>query len=174
MQNTEQQKPFNPDETNINNITQPITNQVEELNGDNIYNRIVSLKSQYPEGTPWTNDNKYTWKNANQNVGFHTGRGCMGFAMLASDAAFGNAPVNKYFDINRIKVGDILRINNDVHSVIVLSINGGKVVVAEGNYNSKIHWGREIDLESCEFVYGITRYLFSSYFYKKIKNFCYI
>lgn len=34
--------------------------------------------------------------------------------------------------------------DNDTHSVIVLEVREDSVIVAEGNYNSAIHWGREI------------------------------
>ncbi len=61
-----------------------------------------------------------------------------------SDAAFGNARATIHKDYNNIKVGDILRVENDTHSVIVLEVRADSVVVAEGNYNSSIHWGREI------------------------------
>ena len=47
-------------------------------------------------------------------------------------------------DYSNIKVGDILRVDNDTHSVIVLEVLEDSVIVAEGNYNSAIHWGREI------------------------------
>lgn len=144
--------------TEKDNISQTNNTQSKELNDNEIYNSIISLKNRYPEGTPWTNSNKYTWNNIMPNSSIYNGFGCMGFAMLASDAAFGNAPAYKYYDTNKIKIGDILRINNDAHSVIVLSKNGNKLTIAEGNYGSKIHWGREIDIEQCNFVYGLTRY----------------
>ncbi len=121
---------------------------------------ILSLKKDYPEGMRWTNENSYVWgKDVAQSLGYSTltGMGCHGFAMIASDAVYGNIPAYKYEDKARIRVGDILRIKNDTHSVIVLSIDGKKITVAEGNYNSSIHWGRELDLDKCGFVYGLTR-----------------
>ena len=59
-----------------------------------------------------------------------------------------------------ISAGAILRINNDTHSVVVLKVDGDKITVAEGNYNSSVHWGRVIDINNCGFVYGYTRRLF--------------
>ena len=79
--------------------------------------------------------------------------------MLASDAAFGNIPAYEFRDKSEIRVGDILRINNDSHSVIVLKKNGGsQYTIAEGNYNSSINWGRVINIDTSGFVYGYTRY----------------
>ena len=122
------------------------------------YNDIMAMKSSYPEGMSWTNDNYYEW-----NAGIYSGGyGCMGFAFALSDAAFGTlTPATSHSDLNNIKVGDILRINNDTHSVVVLSINGDTITIVEGNYNSSIHWGRTLskkDLEGDSQLYILTRY----------------
>ena len=136
-----------------------------------IYAKMIAMKSVYPEGMRWTNDNGYSW-----NAGiFRTGYGCAGFAFHLSDAAFGTAlPARVYVqpggdtykgpwkkDYNLIRVGDILRTNNDQHMVIVLEVHSTYIVVAEGNYNSSIHWGRIITrqaLEAGELTYIMTRY----------------
>ena len=128
-----------------------------------IYNAIIALKSKYPEGTPWTNANTYTWGASvaiGLGYGAYTGGGCVAFAMIASDAAFGNIPAYQKNDKDGIKVGDIIRINNNSHSVIVLKKTSTKdqYIIAEGNYNSSIHWGRTINLSSTGFNYRITRY----------------
>ena len=104
------------------------------------YNAMIALKSQYPEGMTWTNDNFYAW---NGGI-YYGGYGCAGFAFILSDAAFGNLPARMHYDYTAIKVGDILRLYNDSHSVIVLERNSSGIVIAEGNYNSSIHWGRTL------------------------------
>lgn len=122
---------------------------------EQVYKDILALKSEYPEGMRWTNDNYYGWKGGIYSGGY----GCAGFAMRLSDEAFGDLPARKYTDKSQVRVGDIIRVNNDTHSVIVLEVNGdGTVIVAEGNYNESVHWGRQVDLSSCGFVYGMTRY----------------
>ena len=63
-------------------------------------------------------------------------------------------------DYSDIRVGDILRINNDTHSVIVLEVSGTEVTIAEGNYNNSVLWGRKLnraDLQG-ENNYIMTRY----------------
>lgn len=121
------------------------------------YKAIYSLKAEYPEGKKWTNDNYYQW-----NGGFYSGGyGCAGFAFLCSDAAFGTLPARFISDITirDIHVGDILRINSDTHSVVVLKVKTKSVVVVEGNYNSSIHWERELGEETIKAAtYLITRY----------------
>lgn len=132
----------------------PNTPSVEEQEA---YNAMIALKSQYPEGMSWTNDNYYGW-----NGGIYTGGyGCAGFAFMLSDAAFGKLPAKMKYDysVSEIRVGDILRMNGDSHSVIVLSVESNGVTVAEGNYNSSVHWGRKIPVsELNRLTYIITRY----------------
>ncbi len=121
------------------------------------YQAMIALKEQYPEGMPWTNDNYYGWKGGI----FSGGYGCAGFAFLLSDAAFGDAPARKLteFSFSSVRVGDILRINNNTHSVIVLEVRDSSVVIAEGNYNSSIHWGRVLSAAQVQSAsYLMTRY----------------
>lgn len=121
------------------------------------YERMIALKSEYPEGKRWTNDNFYAWNGGVYSGGY----GCAGFAFILSDAAFGDLParVLEEFTYTDVKVGDILRINHDTHSVIVLEVQSDRVVVAEGNYNSSIHWGRTLTKAKVEEAdYIMTRY----------------
>ena len=131
---------------------------VPGLDEKSVYNAMIAFKSQYPEGTPWTNDNSYVW-----NGGIYkTGYGCVAFAFMLSDAAFGKLPARKIVNANvsDIRVGDILRINNDTHSVIVLETTDEGVVLAEGNYNRSVHWGRKLTWAQVKntLTYVMTRY----------------
>lgn len=121
-----------------------------------IYDIIMAQKAVFPEGMRWTNDNYYGWNGGTYTGGF----GCAGFAFAVSDAAFGDAKAQIHRDYSNIKVGDILRVNNDTHSVIVLEVRENSVIVAEGNFNSSIHWGREIPKAQLigEGNYIMTRY----------------
>lgn len=105
-----------------------------------IYETIMAQKAVFPEGMRWTNENYYGWKGGTYTGGY----GCAGFAFAVSDAAFGDTKAKIHTDYNNIKVGDILRVENNTHSVIVLEVRENSVIVAEGNYNASIHWGREI------------------------------
>lgn len=126
-----------------------------------VYNAIISLKTEYPEGRSWNNSNEYVWGESiavGLGLGGYTGKGCMAFAMIASDAAFGTIPAYNSTDMNKIRVGDILRIFDNAHSVIVLKVNGPtSFTIAEGNYNQAIKWERDIDLTETGFNYLITR-----------------
>ena len=52
------------------------------------------------------------------------------------------------------KVGDVVRINNDQHSVIILKIDSSmeQITIAEGNYGETIHWGRTFKFQSMNSV----------------------
>lgn len=155
--------PTEPQET----VPAPETNAV--------YEAMVALKPQYPEGMPWTNDNFYAWNGGIYSGGY----GCSGFSFILSDAAFGDLPARaitpdpNYFywvapellqkddqiTIQDIRVGDILRMYSDTHSVIVLEVHEDHLIIAEGNYNSSIHWGRTLTIaELDEIDYILTRY----------------
>jgi hypothetical protein len=117
---------------------------------------MTALKSKYPEGLSFTNAVSYRWEAGKMNC-----YGCAAFAAILSDAAFGSLPVQKYYDAGRIRVGDVLRVNGDSHSVIVLETKSDSVTVAEGNYGGKVHWGRSIsrsDFSRDSAFYGLTRY----------------
>lgn len=99
--------------------------------------KIEQLKLRFVQGMIWTNDNIIMHKG-----GEH--RGCSGFAMAAFQHFYGDAKENKHTDFNAIKVGDVIRINGDTHSVVVIAKDHEKFTLAEGNYGGKVHWGRTV------------------------------
>lgn len=136
------------------------------------YEKMAALKSTYPEGTAWTNftpygrdgdkGSDYVWKGG-KIKGADRGVGCAAFAFILSDEAFGALPARAVdrggFQFDDVKVGDILRVNNNSHFVIVLQKSTEGVTVAEGNYNKSVHWGRAMskaEVEGADFI--ITRY----------------
>ncbi len=146
------------DEINVTEHTIDVPDvKLEDLTDESVYNAMIAKKADFPEGMHWTNDDFYKW---NGGV-FSGGYGCAGFAFLLSDAAFGTLPSQMVdVDYETLRTGDILRINNDSHSVIVLQVFSDHVVVAEGNYNSSIHWGRTLTRSQVEAAdYVLTRWL---------------
>lgn len=141
------------------------------------YNAMIALKEQdaYKEGTTWTDDEPYSGSNGYRWNGGPLGganilaTGCVAFSFILSDTAFGNLPARMYapgeFEFSDIKVGDILRMNTDSHTVIVLEVSDAGVVVAEGNISINgsggiVHWGRIISKEEVlrDTSHYITRY----------------
>lgn len=135
----------------------PAVSAAQAPNTFDAYLTMSALREKYPEGTPWTNDNTYAWKGGI----FTHGAGCAAFAFMLSDAVFGELPARQLTGVaaSDLRPGDILRMNGDTHSVIVLQNTEYGIVVAEGNYNSSIHWDRVLstaDAESADYV--LTRY----------------
>lgn len=142
------------------------------------YAKMIALKEQeaYKEGTIWTNDEPYSdskgyyhWKGGTLDGHNISSVGCVAFAFILSDAAFDSLPARMYaadkFKYEDIKPGDILRVNYDTHTVIVLEANVAGVIVAEGNistgdHKGKIHWGRAISKEE---VMGSTSHYITRY-----------
>lgn len=124
-----------------------------------VYKRIIAVKSRYPHGTRWTNANYYSWKGGNGGAS-----GCMGFAYLVSDAAFGSLPARtiypksgKPITIADLRVGDILRLPG--HSVVVLEKHSDHIIIVEGNYQRQVYWGRKITAAKVKTAnYYTTRY----------------
>lgn len=123
------------------------------------YQKIIAMKSQYPEGRAWTNSHRYDWNGGSYGAG-----GCMGFAFMMSDAAFGNLPARDIYPtsgnpitLSDLRVGDILRLPG--HSVVVLEKHSDHIIVTEGNYQRKVHWGRKISAAKVKTAnYYTTRY----------------
>lgn len=120
------------------------------------YSRIIAMKSKIPDYTLWDNSVTYTWTGLVQNYGTRlTGGGCVAFACILSDAAFGyNAPATRVNapSPDSIRIGDIIRINNDTHSAMVIGTDGNEFTLAEGNvrimhngsYVPVVIWNRKI------------------------------
>lgn len=98
---------------------------------------LNTYKTKYPTGTPWGDEKEYPWV-VNRN---YKAIACSAFASELSDAVFGDLPVYSHSDFEAIKIGDILLVNDGGHAVIVVDITDKGVVVAEGNYKGRVHWG---------------------------------
>ena len=126
------------------------------LTEGSVYAAMLAKMNDFPEGMLWTNDNYYDWYGGIYMRGY----GCMGFAFILSDAAFGKLPARMTaVNYGQLRTGDILRVDHDAHSVIVLEVHPEYVVIAEGNYNASIHWGRVLSRSQVEAAdYVLTRW----------------
>ena len=149
---------YTPDPETEETVTKTLTTTVKVKKSASKYSKMIALKKKYPEGKKWTNDNVYLWY-AIPGATYEM-HGCAAFACIVSDAAFGKsrtATVVKKPKASSVRVGDILRVEGDTHSVVVLKVKSDHWVIAEGNYNSSIHWGRELP-KSTAIDYLYTRY----------------
>ena len=145
---------------------------IDTLTPAKVYDAMIALKGweDYKEGREWTNDvpysdaNLYQWHGGTLDGVNISAVGCVAFAFTLSDASFGELKARKYaqgaFTFEDIKVGDILRVREDAHTVIVLEVSDAGVVVAEGNYNGTVHWERKISKDEVmkDTSHYITRY----------------
>lgn len=158
-------------------LTEEFASELTARNSGNlsptgVYQSMIALKERdgYREGTTWTDyepyssSKSYHWKGGTIDGKNISATGCVAFAFVLSDEAFGTLPNRIYaagkFRFEDIKVGDILRVNNDAHTVIVLEVSNAGVVVAEGNNSGKVHWERAISKEEVmsSTSHYITRY----------------
>jgi len=113
-----------------------------------VYGIIQNHKKTYPEGTTFTNADFRQWTGGIYIGGY----GCAGFCFELSDLCFPGTFASMDPDMSTVnlrrtlKVGDIIRLSYNTHSVTVQEIyaDKGYIVVGEANYNKKVHWGREI------------------------------
>ena len=138
-----------------------------DLSEETIRSKMLALKSSYPEGMKFNNDTPFNSSNPYQAKGqlidsiSYTAKGCAAFALLLTDAAFGDLPFFELrsFTFEELRVGDVLRLNNNTHSVVILEKKANSVILAEGNYNNAVHWGRELSRsEVMAATYAWTRY----------------
>ena len=113
-----------------------------------VYKLLLSFKTKYPEGMKFTNADYRSWVGGIYRGGY----GCAGFCFELSDAAFApNLAVMRTTNLTTgLKPGDIIRLDYNTHSVIVLEVYSDYVVVAEANYNKSVHWGRRITFAEIE------------------------
>lgn len=133
--------------------------QASKLSDAEVTQKILALKSSYPEGRKWTNSNTFQRGNT-------IGGGCAGFAFIVQNAIYGKN--QKYRIVNELdwdslRPGDHIRMDNNAgseHSVIILEKKDDYIKVTEGNYNSSIHWGRKISYDELAdaFIYQETAY----------------
>jgi hypothetical protein len=146
------------------NVTVQIGEGCNATSGATIYGDVYGGSAEgFVNGTAANNTystNVTLYKGTIYGGLYGGGYGCAAFAFALSDAAFGDAPATKHYNASQIRVGDILRVEDDTHMVIVLSVSNSGLVVAEGNYNDSIHWGRKISPKELHETldYVITRY----------------
>ena len=123
-------------------------------------NKLQNNKN-FKEGISWDNSKVYYATTFSAYSRF-TAKACMAFAVQLTDTAWRKAfnktlaqvkekasltiikKGSQYPDLTKkIRVGDIVHLNN-THWVVITRISGGKYILAEGNFNKKVHWGRTL------------------------------
>ena len=128
-----------------------------------VHERLMAMKEEWPDGSHW--DSKSYWVDKSGNKEY----GCFGFAIMLQDKAFPglsgpyrrNAPI-KFEDIC---VGDML--STPGHTAIVVERHEDYVIMAEGNMDMGVRWGRRVTPEDVgELTYRWTYYSGKAPLYK--------
>ena len=104
---------------------------------------LDALKARYPHGTvypsPYTSTSNPPYGPTNKN--------CAGWAILCSDAAFGNLPWRKVDrpSWEQIRPGDLVEMRGGGlnHGVIVLERTEDYILTTESGTNQKVYWGAQ-------------------------------
>jgi hypothetical protein len=107
--------------------------------------KLMALKSQYPDGTPWGMDKTYLWYNTEPT------QACGAFAALLQDTVFGvTAPIHKHNNLYDIKIGDVVGYTGPAgpHGGIVIARNGDIITTAERSSGDIIKWGIQYKITS--------------------------
>ena len=110
------------------------------LTEESVRASLVELKTLYPDGTVYPTPYRST------SSGLYTkGVHCAGWAILCSDAAFGDLPW-RWIDHpgwEQLRPGDIVEYKNKgaYHAVVVVRKTDNYISVTESNTNNKALWG---------------------------------
>ena len=154
-------QPEQPEDTTEEPVTPPEepeqpTETVEGPTEEEVYNKIIALKEQYPDGTPWGSDKVYKtpYVISTGEVRYISSYGCTAFTEMCQDVAFGDyKKVSYHNSFDAIRVGDKVGYDNDDgsgHAVIVLEKRSDSILIAEGNSGGKVHWDVELTREFLE------------------------
>ena len=135
---------IDPDVPYIEEVTSPAQTQTSSsaLTEENVQAAILALKKTYPHGTAYPAPYR---PNNPLNRPFSNCDHCAGWAMLCSDAAFGDRPwrqvcAPRWEDI---RVGDVLDYRNEQsgHTIVVIEKTDEYVKVTESGTNNHALWG---------------------------------
>ena len=139
--------------TTTSESSKPSPASTTSVADNQVYNKIMAMKAKYPQGMAWT-DNNY-----DRPGGSNTG--CYAFSMILMNNAFGDKrDERKYTNFNEIRIGDMVRVNKNTHSMTVIAKDNNQFTFAEGNWGGKINWGRTMTIAELKdsFDYGLTSY----------------
>lgn len=112
------------------------------LTEENVRAAIVALKEIYPDGTVYPTP---YCSNDPLNRSYSNCDACAGWAMLCSDAAFGDLPWKRVANPQweNIRAGDLVQFRNtpDGHVVVVLEKTDEYIKVTESGTHNKALWG---------------------------------
>ena len=110
---------------------------------ESVQSALAGLRAKYPHGavypSPYTSSSNPPYGPTNKN--------CAGWAILCSDAAFGDLPWRKIDrpSWEQIRPGDLVEMRGGGlnHGVIVLERTEDYILTTESGTNQKVYWGAQ-------------------------------
>ncbi len=148
----------------VMDVNQKWTVAVKTVSTDAVTQKIASLRSKYVHGQYW---NKYNGLDGTGTIVCPCGNStcindcpckcgafvyqgqeiawqCHGFALKMAYEVFGeNANTwSKHTNVNSIYAGDVVRINNDSHTIFITKVDGNNIYYVDCNYvgKCKVRW----------------------------------
>ena len=123
--------------------TQPVQAAPAAITEESVQATLTGLRAKYPHGavypSPYTSTSSPPYGPTNKN--------CAGWAILCSDAAFGNLPWRKVDrpSWEQIRPGDLVEMRGGGlnHGVIVLERTEDYILTTESGTNQKVYWGAQ-------------------------------
>lgn len=101
---------------------------------------LSALRERYPNGTLWPSPYRST-----SGGPYHSGMNCAGWAILCSDAAFGDLPWRRVDSPtwDQLRPGDLVEYDNDLggHVIVVVSKNSDTLTFTDSGPTQKAYWG---------------------------------
>ncbi len=144
-------EPIPVDETTADEPAAAASLPTEEV----VHERLMAMQEQWPDGTHWDGSSYYVDKSGYREYG------CFGFAIMLQEAAFPDlyGPYRRSAPIQfeDVCVGDML--STPGHTAIVVEAHEDYVVMAEGNMDNGVRWGRTVTAADMgQFQYRWTYY----------------
>ena len=135
---------IDPSSPYIEEVAAPLQTQTSPsvITEETARSAILALKETYPHGAEYPAPYR---PNNPLNRPFSNCDHCAGWAMLCSDAAFGDLPWREIYNPRweDIRVGDVIDYRNEqsVHAIVVIEKTNEYVKVTESGGNNKALWG---------------------------------
>lgn len=101
---------------------------------------LAALRERYPNGALWPSP----YRSAGGGP-YHSGRNCAGWAMLCSDAAFGDLPWRRvdHPSWDQLRPGDLVEYDNDLggHVIVVVGKTADAITFTDSGPTQKAYWG---------------------------------
>ncbi len=107
---------------------------------ESVQSALAALREQYPNGALWPSPYRST-----SGGPYHSGMNCAGWAILCSDAAFGDLPWRRVDSPtwDQLRPGDLVEYDNDLggHVIVVVSKTGDTITFTDSGPTQKAYWG---------------------------------